>query len=287
MPGHILLCPNPGKDVGFKYTQKAAQMLSEHGFEIKICPMTDLPLEKDVPEHVEITPVEEALVGASLIAVFGGDGTLLRTARAAMGRGIPIIGVNLGTMGMMAELEAGDLHKLIDAAYSRYTPVNRMMLDVELKRDGAVVFSDFALNDAVVSGSVRLIRLTAYGDNKKIAEFSGDGIIIATPTGSTAYSLAAGGPLVEPHSESIILTPVCAHNPAARSFVLAPDREVTIRLGDIDGKQATLSADGIDAARLETGDTVVVRKSAHYTVTAEFGSGSFYETVYRKLGEKK
>lgn len=286
MPGHIILCPNPHRDKGLKLTTQARELLTGGGFETVVCPMFDASRTLKLPDGMETAELASALPGAKLIVVLGGDGTILHAARGAMGANVPIIGVNLGKKGMMAEIEADELPKLLDAARGKYTPIERMMLDVELIRDNETIFSDCALNDAVVRGVINVIRVTAFGDGEKIFEFSGDGIIIATPTGSTAYSMSAGGPFVEPDAENIILTPVCAHNLVVRSFVLAPEREVVILLEDLTGRSAAMSVDGGAATPLRTGDRLHIRKSAHHTVMADLRYKSFYEIVYEKLGDK-
>ena len=282
----ILLCPNPYRDLGLRVTLEAEAILHAAGFPTWICPVFDASGTGFLPADVPIMPMEAVLPDARLIVTFGGDGTILHAARMAVGRRIPILGVNLGTKGMMAELERMELPKLLDAARGYYKPMERMMLDVKLVRNDQVVYADCALNDAVISGVIRVIHLTAFGDGRRISEFSGDGIIVATPTGSTAYSMSAGGPLVEPAAANIILTPVCAHNLAARSFVLAPDRHVAVRLGNLNRKRAVMSVDGGESVELQSGDELHVRRSRYCTVMADLGHKSFYDIIYEKLGER-
>jgi NAD+ kinase len=231
--------------------------------------------------------MQEALPGAMLLVSLGGDGTLLHTARMTLGAGVPILGVNLGNKGFLTELEADELPRLTEAVEGRFTPMPRMMLDVELLRQGSAVFSDCALNDAVIRGIVSTLRLSAYGDGIQITGFSGDGIIISTPTGSTAYSMAAGGPLVEPSASNIVLTPICAHNLAARSFVLAPERQLSVRVGNLADKKAILTVDGDTSAELEDGDVLHVRRSRFETLLAHLSGKSFYEIAYEKLAERR
>lgn len=271
---YIALCPNPHRDKDLAVTKRAKELLEKEGHEVAIAPLfTD-------------EPVGELIRGASLLVSFGGDGTILHTARAATGTYIPIIGVNLGSKGFLAELETDELDKLLAVAGGKYLAERRMMLDVELVRDGRVIYSDTALNDASINGVVTTIRISAFGDGRNIITFAGDGIIAATPTGSTAYSMSAGGPLVEPSAQNIILTPVCAHYLAARAFVLAPDRQVIIKSGDLTGKRAILSVDGACSIELETGDILKARRSRHDTLIARAGSKSFYETAFEKLSSR-
>ena len=162
-----------------------------------------------------------------------------------------------------------------------------MMLDVELVRDGQSIFFDTAINEAVISGIVQNVHLTALGDGERILSFSGDGIIVSSPTGSTAYSMAAGGPLVEPGAENIILTPICAHMLAARSFVLTADRIVTVLPQDVEERRCILSVDGRGMTELQNEDRVIVKKSEHKLLMAHLGMKSFYETAFEKLGERE
>jgi NAD+ kinase len=199
---------------------------------------------------------------------------------------VPIIGVNLGTVGFLAELECCDITRLITAAEGNYTPSPRMMIKVELERGGKTIFSDYALNDVAIHGITQTIHMVAQGDGRRIIEFSGDGLVVSTPTGSTAYSMSAGGPLVEPTAENIILTPICAHALAARSFVLAPDRVVTVNISCIRGRSAIISVDG-GRFDVQDGDVLRVRKSGYQTVLAHVGYKGFYDIVFEKLGERK
>ena len=288
MGKHVVLCPNPYRDIGLSYTKRAKQLLEESGHEVVVSMIYGTDKENPVfPLDINPVPLEHSLSGAGLLVSFGGDGTILHTARAATHTRVPIIGVNLGSKGFMAELEPFELERLSHAAAGLYTPENRMMLDVKLVRAGRDVYTECALNDAVVHGVVNVIRIEALGDGRTISNFSGDGVIVATPTGSTAYSMAAGGPLVEPSASNIILTPVCSHALMARSFVLAPERAVTLRLGELGGKQAILSVDGTDSVNLESWDEVQICRSENQTLLAHVGHKSFYDIAFEKLGERK
>ena len=161
-----------------------------------------------------------------------------------------------------------------------------MMLDVTVRREGRPVYTDIALNDAAVTkGAVaRVIDLEVYGDRVLINNFSGDGMIISTPTGSTAYSMAAGGPIVEPTAENIIITPICAHVLGARSMVLGRERTVTVKMVKTARKTAYLSVDGGKAFRLRGGDSLQIRQAETKTKLIRLTNRSFYEIVTQKLG---
>ena len=276
----VVLCPNPFKDRDLAVTLEAKALLEGGGFGVRICPEYPDPSLSALP----CMELEEALAGADLVVSLGGDGTIMHTARRMIGYSVPIIGVNLGTVGFLAELERSELPKLLDAARGRYSLSPRMMLRVEVERAGEIVYSTYALNDVFLHGIFQMITMTARGDGRKILEFSGDGVVIASPTGSTAYSMSAGGPLVEPTAENIILTPICAHALAARSFVFAPDRIITVTLGRLRGS-AIVSADG-GSFEVYSGDILRVHKAEYRTLIAHVGDKAFYDIVYEKLGDR-
>jgi len=287
MEKHVVLCPNPYRDINLELTRKAKEILEQAGERVLISPLfssnRDAP---GIPEDLETVTLEKSIEGASLLVSFGGDGTILSTARAAVPMDVPILGVNLGNKGFLAELEKSEINRLVDAAKGNFVPDVRMMLSVELVRGGKVIHRDSALNDAVISSTIHTILLEALGDGHKIMKVMGDGIIVATPTGSTAYSMSAGGPLVEPSANNIIITPICAHALFARSFVLAPERFVTIRVCELEGKVAILSVDGTDPIELQSEDLINVRRSEYSTLLAHVSDKSFYDIAYEKLGER-
>ena len=285
MSGYILLLPNAHRDPGLAATLTIAEYLRENGFESCICPFLSDGLEHTWGKDVPVRDLKEALPGASLVVSLGGDGTILQASRFLAGSGVPIIGVNMGNKGFLAELEASELLRVLEVARGNYTVQARMMLDVEILRNGETVFSSRALNEASVRALVSLIRLEAYGDGREITAFSGDGIIVSTPTGSTAYSMAAGGPIVEPDADCIILTPICTFRLAARSIVLMPDRDVRIHLPEQGTKQVMLSVDG-ESVEVLDGDEIHVRRSGDCLLMAKISDRSFYDIVFEKLNDK-
>lgn len=285
----IVLSPNPYRDHGLKAAQSAKQILEDCGVEVSVC----LPFDLDessrapIPSNVELKPLAEELTGADVLVCFGGDGTILHAARDASPRGIPILGINMGSVGFMAELEQHELSLLTRLAGGKYDLEQRMMLDVAVRRDGKRVFSEIALNDAViVKGAVaRMLDLEVTGDRVTISTFSGDGVVIATPTGSTAYCMAAGGPIVEPTSENTIMAPICAHSLHAKPFVLDSRRAVGVRIAPGSRKTAYLSVDGGRAFKIQPGDWVECRKSSQRTQLVRLTGRSFYEQINKKLGK--
>ncbi len=265
-----VLFVNPERDRGLAVSGKVRAMLEKRGIPYVVCTQSG-----ELPEAVE---------SAELVITFGGDGTILHCARAVASVGVPILGVNLGTRGFMAELEPSELELIPRVWAGEYTIERRMTIDVSLLRGGHLK-TDFALNDAVVRGLTRVVELTVLGDGNTIMRFTGDGVVISTPTGSTAYSMAAGGPLVEPDAENIILTPICPHRLWARSYVLSPERTVSVRPERLGERRAVLSCDGGEPVELEDGDTVEIRKSDVAVRLVRLTDRSFYEKVSRKLGE--
>lgn len=279
----IAICPNPFRDTELKYTLEAQKILHADGFETVICPVFADDAPESIPSGIETAALRPALSDCELAIVIGGDGTILSVAREMHGFSIPLLGVNLGTKGFMTALEPEELPLISRAARGGYHVSRRMMLDVELVRGGETIYSDSVLNDVVMHGYGDCIKLTAWCEGDKITNFSGDGIILSTPTGSTGYSMSAGGPIVEPDAEAIILSPICAHAMASRSFVLGPGRKITVKAEKLHVRKAYLSVDGNWAVDLENGDAMVVRRSSHYTLMADLGLKSFYDIAYEKL----
>lgn len=285
----IILSPNPYRDKGLKSALAAERILRAAGAQTRMClPFAgEGPRPMDLPEGVRLSEMEREIADADILVCFGGDGTILHAAKDAVARQIPILGVNMGSVGFMAELEHGELSLLTRLTTGKYRVEKRMMLDVAVLRDGRVLHRDLALNDAVVTkGAVaRIVDLAVYGDGVLISHFGADGIIVCTPTGSTAYSMAAGGPIVEPTAENLIITPICAHALQAKSFVLGRDRRVEVRTQRHDRKSVYLSVDGGRAFKLSGGDRVSITRSQSAVGLIRLTEKSFYSIVSEKLGK--
>ncbi len=285
----VVLSPNPYRDRGLKVALSAQKILRQSGVETVMClPFT---LEEgsrvELPANMKLHSLKKSLAKADMLVCFGGDGTILHAAKDANVYGVPMLGVNLGSVGFMAELEMGELSQLAKIAQGKYALEARMMLDVQVVREGKVVFRDIALNDAVITkGAVaRVLDLSVFGDKVLISHLSGDGVILSTPTGSTAYAMSAGGPIVEPTAENIIFTPICAHALHAKAVVLGPERLVSVRLPQDSRRSAYLSADGGRAFKLGVGDQVEIRKSQRQTRLVKLTGRSFYDILNQKLGK--
>lgn len=284
-----VLSPNPYRDRGLRAAQAARRILRGAGVDTVLC----LPFQPEgnarpeLPEQLELQPMERELSDADVLICFGGDGTILHAAKSATAWDVPVLGINLGSVGFMAELEAGELSLLERLAVGRYETESRMMLDVRAVRDGKEFFRDTALNDAVVTkgAMARVLDLEVTGDRVVMSAFSGDGVVVSTPTGSTAYSMAAGGPIVEPTAQNIIVTPICAHSLHAKSIVLDRARTVGVRLPFGSRKSAYLSVDGGRAVKLSAADRVEIKRSKTVTRLVRLTGRSFYEVINKKLGK--
>ena len=285
--GYVLLCPNAHRDHGLASTLAIAEALREHGHEVRISPFLSDGLENTWPRDIPTAALPMALPGARLVVSLGGDGTILHMAKAATKRGIPILGVNIGTMGFMAELESTELDKLTRVARGEYTLDSRMMLDVTVQRERDILFHDICLNDVVVTkGAVaRIVHLCVKCDGVSAMEFGGDGVVVSTPTGSTAYSYSAGGPIVEPEAKNIIITPICAHEIGSRCIVASDKRVVSVEQVLNARRNAYLSVDGGRAVRLNMGDVATIRKSHLETRLVRLKERSFYDVVSSKFSK--
>ena len=282
---NVILTPNPYRDKNFQTVRSAMQILKDAGIQPKLCLPFEVDRSYDLPRDLRFSRLDRELPNAELVICFGGDGTILHMAKAATRKGIPILGVNIGTMGFMAELESTELDKLAKLAKGEYTLDSRMMLDVTVQRDRDIIFHDICLNDAVVTkGAVaRIVHLAVKCDGIQAMECGGDGIIVSTPTGSTAYSYSAGGPIVEPEAKNIIITPICAHEFGSRSIVASDKRVIQVGLVRNARRNAYLSVDGGKSVRLNMGDVASIHKSKLETKLVRLQDRSFYDVVSAKF----
>ena len=281
----VILTPNPYRDRVFQSAREAAGILRDAGMDVRIC----LPFEADhtlsLPEDLQFSKIERELPTASAVVCLGGDGTILHTAKAATRHGVPVLGVNIGNMGFMAELESSELSLLSRLATDDYAIDNRMMLDVSVYRDRSIIFHDVCLNDvAITKGAMgRIVRLQVKCDDVQAMEYGGDGLIVATPTGSTAYSLSAGGPIVEPDAHGILITPICAHDIASRCVVASDRRTITVHLPPDSRRNAYLSVDGGKTLRMNGGDYARICRSRLSTKLIRLKNRNFYDVLNTKI----
>ena len=240
-----------------------------------------------------ISPTGEDLPEDCLFAlVLGGDGTLLRAAKAVIDRQLPLLGINLGHLGYLAEVETGSMFAAVDRVLEgNYTIERRMMLEGRLIRDGEVIYEDLALNEIVVNrlGSLRSYVTKNYVNGEFLNSYSADGVIIATATGSTGYNLSAGGPIVAPDAEMILLTPLAAHSLISRSIIFSGSDTITVEIGmgrcGFVTDAAAVRYDGDGNVMLQTDDRVEIRRSERYTNIIKINNISFLEVLRRKMAD--
>ena len=285
---NVILTPNPYRDRNFQTVRSAMQLLKDAGLRVSLCLPFDVDRNFELPKDLRFSRLEREMPNADVVICFGGDGTILHTAKAATKRGVPILGVNIGTMGFLAELESTDLNRLLQLASGDFKLDPRMMLDVTVQRDRDIIFHDICLNDVVVTkGAVaRIVYLSVECDGVQAMSCGGDGVIVSTPSGSTAYNLSAGGPIVEPDARNMIITPICAHDMVSRCVVTSDRRVITIRMVQNARRNAFLSVDGGKALRLNMGDVVTIRKSKYETKLVKLNDRSFYDVVNAKFQRK-
>lgn len=281
----VIMTPNPYRDKDFQTVRRASQILTEAGIDVRLCLPFEVDRTYDLPKDLKFSRLDREIHGADLIICFGGDGTILHMSKTATRAGIPILGVNIGTMGFMAELESTELDQLKRLATGDFTIDKRMMLDVTVFRDRDIIFHDICLNDVVITkGAVaRIVHLAVECDGVEAMECGGDGVIVATPTGSTAYSLSAGGPIVEPAAHSILVTPICAHDVGSRCMVTSDERIINVKLIRNMRRNAYLSVDGGKSVRLNMGDVAKIKKSNLETSLVRLKDRSFYDVVNQKF----
>ena len=283
-PKKIILCPNPSRDRGMNATKRVDKMLREMGLRTVVCsPFKD---QKDGAfADMDVRPLHPELRSADMLITFGGDGTILHLAKLVALNKIPVLGINMGGLGFIAELEAGELDKLRRLKEWNFETEHRMMLDVSVVRDGRQIYTNLGLNDAVIrEGPIsHVIHLKISSDGRHLADIAGDGVIVATPTGSTAYSLSAGGPVVEPVAQTMVVCPICTHNMRFSSYVLSPEHTLTIQLERNGRKPVYLFVDESRAFPLRADDQVLVRRSKYTTKLVRLTEKSFCEIFAKKM----
>lgn len=237
-------------------------------------------------EYLNFLPLEKLFSVVDLVVILGGDGTILESARRAVPVGKPMLGINLGRVGYMAELEMTELDRLADVVNEKFEIEERMMIKVELlDKDNKSKIVSFALNDAVISnGSIaRIVDLVLYENQKEVSSYRADGIIVATPTGSTAYSMSAGGAIVDPRISCICVTPICPHSLVSRPFVFPDDSTIEIKNVCQREKVLFLTIDGKSNYEVSYGDTIKITKSNLKAKLVRLKTNDFYNKLRKKI----
>lgn len=279
----IGLVANPQKPEALRLAAELADWLS--GRHVKTL------IEPEPAESIgraDLAASADAVYEADMVVVLGGDGTILRAARMAGPKGTPILGVHLGKYGFITEIHPPDVKSALERVLEGdYRISERLMLSVDLIRNKETVFSASALNDVVVSKGpfARLLNLRTFVDERLIAVYAADGIIVSSPTGSTAYSLSAGGPVVNPNVKVMIITPICPHTLNARSLVV-PDNETVQIVGEceLDGEDVMmLTVDGQVGCKMECRDKVDIRRAEFCARIVYWNNMSFYDKLQQRL----
>lgn len=287
---HFYIITNKPKDEQLQITREVVAFLEAHGKKCTVCVR-----DKDREEYQKDTEATGREINVpketDCILVLGGDGTLLQAAVDTMDVDIPLLGINLGTLGFMAEVERTNIENALKALIEdRYDVEERMMLDGQIYHKGEMIKELHALNDIVLTrrGSLKIVVYDIFVNGQFLNSYQADGVIVSTPTGSTGYNMSAGGPIVEPKAKILLLTPICPHTISARSIVLSPEDVVEIkvkpgRTGET--QEMEVNFDGSFTKHLSTGDSIKICKSRRVTKFIRLSKVSFLEVLHKKLSE--
>lgn len=284
----IGIIANRDKDEGLTITSLLVKSIKANGAEFV---MAD-DLAADIGEELQNLHEDEVIIKSDIMLCLGGDGTFLKCARKVFSKKIPILGINLGNLGFLTEVDKNE----IDPAVKRlingdFEIEERMMLDTTIIRDDKEIMNDIVLNDVVISRGwmSRILHLKTYLNNQFVDLYPGDGLIISTPTGSTAYSLSAGGPIVEPDVSLIIVTPICPHLLYSRSFITTGERVLEVLVAETNCHGAMVTVDGQNGYELMGGDKIITKKSSQYIKMIRLSDRNFFDVLRSKIydrGEK-
>ena len=277
---------NPVKDPHQMVTNKIADYLRDHKKEcVILCSEEKHP--KKAYYHTDVSKIP---LDTECVIVLGGDGTLLQAARDVVDRQIPLFGINLGTLGYLAEIDQHSIYPALDRLMvDLYTMESRMMLSGKIVRQGKLIGEDVALNDIVISregAPLRVVRFNNYVNDTYLNTYKADGIIVATPTGSTGYSLSAGGPIISPSASLILMTPLAPHTLNTRSIVFSSSDVISVELGPgKDGRieEGVATFDGAAQISMVTGDKILITKSKRDTKIIKINNISFLEVLREKM----
>ena len=283
---NFYIITNRSKDPDYQVTNQIRDYLQKKG---KNCYIQQDNWKKKEKGHTDSTGVPENI---DCVLVLGGDGTMLQAAADLADLTVPFLGINLGTLGFLAEVNKTDIeHALLRLIEGDYEIEKRMMLtgDVFQKDRDMPEDSTQALNDIVITrkGSLQIIIFTISVNGQFLHRYSADGMIVATPTGSTGYNLSAGGPVVDPKAQLMVISPICPHSMQHSSIVLSPEDEVTISIDtghDGTVQEVEASFDGNHRVTLRTGDRIVIRRSSRTTGIIKLSRVSFLESLHNKMG---
>ena len=280
------LLTNYSKDKRLVYTRMIKTYITENGGSYWIPRYISEP-DKDGDQRYDFSDMPEDI---ECVLVLGGDGTLLQAARELLQRHIPLLGINLGTLGFLTSAEKSELPKCLDSVLDDSCSIDeRMMLEGVAYHGSEKIQMNIALNDVIIAraGFSRLVELKIYVNGELLSIYNADGIIVSTPTGSTGYSLSAGGPIIFPQTDVIVITPICPHSLQARSLVVSGEDRIMIEIGrrrKTQKEEAMVTFDGRSAQELETGDRIEIYKAQETTPLIRLKGRSFYQVLQNKIG---
>lgn len=280
---HFLIITNTYKDTELRLTKALMDYIESRGGTCRSFLSTGETAEHAAPKAEEI-PAE-----TDCVLVLGGDGTLIRAAARLVDSRLPLIGVNLGTLGYLCELEESNVFAAIDQLMAgEYMIEQRMMLTGHGIKSGEEVATGLALNDIVIhrTGALSVVSLIVYVNGEYLNTFRADGMILSTPTGSTGYNMSAGGPIVDPKAQMILITPINAHNLNSRSIVIGAEDEVVVEIGKRRSQKdetVEVSFDGDNAVKLKVGDRFMIRKAKNTARICKLSNKSFFEILSKKM----
>ena len=280
------LLTNYSKDKRLVYTRMIKTYITENGGSYWIPRYISEP-DKDGDQRYDFSDMPGDI---ECVLVLGGDGTLLQAARELLQRHIPLLGINLGTLGFLTSAEKSELPKCLDSVLDDSCSIDeRMMLEGVAYHGSEKIQMNIALNDVIIAraGFSRLVELKIYVHGELLSIYNADGIIVSTPTGSTGYSLSAGGPIIFPQTDVIVITPICPHSLQARSLVVSGEDRIMIEIGrrrKTQKEEAMVTFDGRSAQELETGDRIEIYKAQETTQLIRLKGRSFYQVLQNKIG---
>ena len=282
-----LVLAHTGRPAALHAAEEMLQRLADHGVTPMVLPHEAADLTNACRDVLETADPEDPLDGAELVVVLGGDGTILRGAEITRGSQVPLLGVNLGHVGFLAESERDDIAATVERIAKRdYDVEERMTLDVAVHLDGECVARTWAVNEASIEKSTpgRMIEVVLEVDGRPVTEFGCDGIVLATPTGSTAYAFSSGGPVVWPEVEALLMVPISAHALFARPLVVSPTSVPAVELLTDNWTGAVLWCDGRRSVELAPGARVEVRRSDIPVRLARLARPPFTDRLVAKFG---
>jgi len=279
----IIIFPNLNKKNALKCTLEACDVLNGLGAELYLS--EEYVSDFSGKTYINFGNFNELIKTCDAIIAIGGDGTILKCSKLIANYHKPILGINSGRLGFMANLEANEIDQLKKLTDGNYTIVNRMMLKSKLVRKNGEIVENSALNDIVVSKSqtCKISDFEVSLDGQVVSSLRADGLIFSTPTGSTAYSLSAGGPIIEPDMECIEFTQICPFSLFARTMIFSPDKTLKVTFKSTKRSSIMISIDGNDEINFETEDTLYISKSDNYIKFIDINDASFYNSINTKL----